>query len=108
MCYTNSRATMKCWDIHIKKIKYCLSEKIDEHDNIFSKGWSPGSAPLIGTNTSTLPTLKNDLSDHTFIKCDKFEVNINFSLIGTTIGIVAQYYEHHSMSCISRLKKHPM
>ena len=50
-----------------------------------------------GTNTSTLTTLKIDLSDHPFIKYDIFEVNVNLSLRGTPIGIVAQYYEHHNM-----------
>ena len=31
--YKNSRATMKCWDPHTKKLKYCSSAKFDEHNN---------------------------------------------------------------------------
>ena len=49
---------------------------------------------MLGTNISRLPTLKNDLSDHTFIKDDIFEVNANFPPRDTPIGIVTQYCEH--------------
>ena len=40
---TNIRATMKWWYPHTKKLKYCPSEKIDEHNNKSGKGWSPVS-----------------------------------------------------------------
>ena len=43
MGYTNIRATMKWWYPHTKKLKYCPSEKIDEHNNKSGKGWSPVS-----------------------------------------------------------------
>ena len=85
MGYTNIRATMKWWDPHTKNLKYCSSEIFDERNNKIIKGWSPGSEITLGTNTSTLPTLKTDLSDHTFIKYDIFEVNVNFSPRGTPI-----------------------
>ena len=61
MGYTNNRATMKLWDPHTKRLKYCSSEKIDDHNNKFGKGWSPGSELMLGTNISTLTTLKIDL-----------------------------------------------
>ena len=51
---------------------------------------SPGSELMLGTNTSTLPTIKTDLPDHPFIKDDTFEVNVNFTPRGTPIGIVTQ------------------
>ena len=57
---------------------------------------------MLGTNTSTLPTLKVDLSDHTIIKDDIFEVNVNFPPRGTPIGIVTQYCEQHNISYISQ------
>ena len=44
-------------------------------------------------NTSTLPTLKIDLSDHPFIKYDIFEVNVNFPPIRTPVGIVSQWIQ---------------
>ena len=72
MGYTSSRATMKLWDPHTKKFKYCSSAKFDEQNNKFGKGWSPGSIRMLGTNISTLPTLKSDFSDHPFIKDDTF------------------------------------
>ena len=72
MCYTNSRATIEWWDPHTKKLKYFSSEKFDEHNNKFGKGWSPGSKIKLGTNILTLPTLKIDLSDHPFIKDGMF------------------------------------
>ena len=59
---------------------------------------------MLGTNISTLPTLKNDLSDHPFIKDDIFEINANFQPRGTPVDIVAQYFEHHKMSYISQSK----
>ena len=58
MGYTSSRATIKWWDPHTKKLKYFPSAKFDEHNNKFGKGRSPGSKLMIVTNTSTLPTLK--------------------------------------------------
>ena len=58
MGYTKSRATIKWYDPHTKKLKYCSSEKFDEHNNKFGKGWSLGSELILGTNTSTLRTLK--------------------------------------------------
>ena len=33
---------------------------------------------MLRKNTSTITTLKIDLSDHPFIKDDIFEVNVNF------------------------------
>ena len=58
MGYTNSRAKMKWWDPHIKKLKYFLSAKFDEHNNKFGKLWSPGSTLTTGTNISALTMLK--------------------------------------------------
>ena len=72
MGYTNSRATMKGCYPHTKILKYCSYTKFDEHNNEFVKGRSPGSELMIGTNISTLPTLKIDLSDHPFINDDIF------------------------------------
>ena len=100
MGYTNIRATMKLWYPHTKRLKYCLSEKFDEHNNKFVKGWSPDSILMLGTNISTLPTLKIYLSDHPFIKYDIFEGIVHITTSGTTIGINTQYYEHHNMSYI--------
>ena len=68
MGYTNSRATMKLWDPHTKKLKYFSSKSFDENKNKFGKVWSPGSDLVLGINTSTLPTLKIDPSDNPFIK----------------------------------------
>ena len=59
---------------------------------------------MLVTNNSTLTTFKIDLSDHPFMKYDIFEANVNFLLVGTDIGIVAQYCEHHNMSYISQSK----
>ena len=97
MGYAKIRATMKWWEPHTKKLKYCSSEMFDEHNNKFGKGWSPGSELMLVTNTSTLTTLKIDLSDHTLIKYDIFEVHVNFSPKGAIIVILAQYCEHHNM-----------
>ena len=102
MVYKNIRATMKWWDPHTKKLKYCSSAKIDEHNNKLVKGWSLGSELIIGTNTSTLPTLQIDLSDHPVIKDNIFEVNVNFLPRGTLIRILSQYCEHHNLSYISQ------
>ena len=52
---------MKWWDPHTKKIKHCSSAKFDEYNNKFGKRYSPGSELMLGTNNSTLPTLKIDL-----------------------------------------------
>ena len=59
---------------------------------------------MLGTNISTLSTLKIELSDNIFVKDDIFEVHVNFPPRGTPIGIVAQYFEHHNMSYISQSK----
>ena len=58
MSYTNSRATMKLWDPHTKKFKYFSSGIVDERNNKFGKGWSPGYELMLVTNTATLPILK--------------------------------------------------
>ena len=102
MGYTNSISTIKWWDPHTKKLKYCSSVNFDEYNTKFWKGWSPASELMLVTNTSTPPILKIDLSYHPFIKDDIFEVNINFPPRFTTIGIVTQYCEHQNMSYISQ------
>ena len=104
MGYTNSRPTMKRWDLHNKKLEYCSSGIFDKHNNKFGKGWSPGSELMIGTNIYYLTALKNDLSEHPFIKYDTFEVNVTFPLRGTPIGIVSQYCENHNMYYVSQSK----
>ena len=58
MGYTNSRDTIKCWDLHTKKIKYCSSAKFDEYNNKFGDLWSPSSSLMNGTIFSAPPTLK--------------------------------------------------
>ena len=75
----NSRATIEWWYPHTKELKYSSSAKFGEHNNKFGKGWLPGSELMLGTNTSTLPTLKIDLSDRPFTRDDIFEVNVNFT-----------------------------
>ena len=60
---------------------------------------------MTGTNISTLPIFKIDLSYHPFIKYDIFEVTENSPPICTTIGIVAKYYYHHNMFYISQSTK---
>ena len=102
MGYKNSRATMKRWYPHTKKLKYCSYAKCGEHSNKFGKEWSPGSELMLGKNISTLPTLKSELSDHTYIKYYIFIVNFNFPPRCTPICIVTQYCEHHNMSYISQ------
>ena len=97
MSYTNIRAIIKWWYPYTKKLKYCSFEKFDEDHNKFGKLWLPGSELMLGTNNSTLPTLKFCLSDHPFIKNDIFEVNVNLPPRGTPIGIVAQYCEYQNM-----------
>ena len=81
---------MKWWDPHTKRLKYCSSEKIDEHKNKFVKGWPPISELILGTNIYTLPTLKIDLSDYPIFKYDIFEGNINFTPRGNPIGIITK------------------
>ena len=100
--YTKIRSTTKWWDPHTKRLKYCLSSKFDENNNRFGKCWSPGSELMLGTNTSTLPTLKTYLSYNPLIKYDIFEGIVTFPPRGTPIGITTQYYEHHNMSYISQ------
>ena len=63
---------------------------------------SQGSDIMLGTNVSTLTTLKNDLSYNLFIKDDIFEGNVDFTPRGTPIGIITQYCAHHNMSYISQ------
>ena len=99
---TNIRATMKWWEPQTKRLKYCSSENFDEYNNKFGKGCSPGSELMLGTNTSTLATLKIDLSDHPFIKYDIFVGIVTFRPLVTPIGITTQYYEHHNISYISQ------
>ena len=100
MGYTNIWSTMKCWYPQTKKVRYCLFANFYEYKNKFGKWWSTGSELMLGTNTSTLTTSKIDLSDHTFIKNDIFEVDVNLSPGGTPIGIVRKYCKHHNMSYI--------
>ena len=100
MGYTKSIATMKWWYSHTKRLKYCSSEIFDEYNNKLGKGLSTGSNLVLGTYISVRPTLKIDLSDHTFIKYDIFEGTVSFPTRGTTIGIVTQYCKHHNMSYI--------
>ena len=57
---------------------------------------------MLVTNTSTLSTLKIDLSDHLFIIYYIFEVNVKSPPRVTLIGIVTQYFEHNNMSYISQ------
>ena len=52
-----------------------------------------------------VPTLKNDLSDPTFIKYDIFEVTVTFTPKGTPIGISDQYYDNQNMSYVSQSTK---
>ena len=59
---------------------------------------------MLNINTSTLLTLKIDLSYHPFIKYDIFEVDVHFPPRVTPIGIVTQYYEYHNMSYIYQSK----
>ena len=68
MGYTNIRATMEWRDPHTKKLKYCESTKFDEHKNKFGKRLSTDSEIMTGTNVSTLPTLKIDISQNTPLK----------------------------------------
>ena len=98
----NIRSTIKWWNPHTNRLRYCSSTKFDEHNNKFGKGWSPVSELMLGANISTLPILKIDLLDHPFIKDDIFEVNVNFPPRGTPVGITTQYCEHHNMSYISQ------
>ena len=89
------------WHPHTKKLKK-ISTKFDEHNNKCGRGWSPGSDLILDKNTSTLPTLKNDPSDHPFIKDGIFEVDVNFPQRVTPVSIVRQYCEHNNMSYISQ------
>ena len=93
---------MKWWEPHTKRLKYCPSEKFDEHNNKLGKCWSPGSELMIGTNISTPTKLKMDPSNHPFIKYDTFEGSTNFPPRGNTIGTITHYCEHHNMSYISQ------
>ena len=90
MGYTNRRAIVKWWDTQTKKLKHCSSAKFYEHNNKIGKGWSPCSELMLGTNNSTLPTLKFDLSVHPFVKDYIFEFNVNITPRVTPIGIVTR------------------
>ena len=72
MVYKNSRAKMKWWDSHTKKLKYCSSAKFDQHNNKFGKGWSPCFELILVKNTSTLTKLKIGLLYNPFVKDDIF------------------------------------
>ena len=63
----------------------------------FSKGWSPGSHLMLVTNTSTLPTLKIELSYHLFIKNVIFEANFNLPPRVTSIGILTKCCEYQNI-----------
>ena len=94
MVYTNNRATNKCWYPHTNKLKYCSPETIDEHNNNFGKGWSPGSNFLSSTETSYPPKIKTSLYDHHLIKNDIFEATVKFhqgelQLVYLTIYLMA-------------------
>ena len=102
MGYSSRRATIKCWYPHNNTLKYCSSEKYDEHNNKFGKVRSPGSEIITGTNISTLPTFKKYLSDHPFVIYGIFGVTVNFPPRGNPIGIFEKYCEHHNMSYISQ------
>ena len=58
MVYTSRRATMKWWDPHTNKIKYCASTEFYKHNNKYGKVWSPGSNQLKVKGTSALLTIK--------------------------------------------------
>ena len=85
-----------------KKLNYCSSEKFDKYNNKFVKGWSPGSNLLNVTDTSSLPTIKMDISYQPFIKDDIFEATVYFPPRGTPIVIINCYCEHHNMTNISQ------
>ena len=55
MSYTNRRATMKCCDTHIKKLKYFIYAKFVEHRNNFGKECPLVSELMNGTNISAPP-----------------------------------------------------
>ena len=100
MGFTNSRATIKWWNPHTKKLKYFPSEKFDKNNNKFGKGWSPGYELMTGTPVSTFPTLKINISYHPIIKNDIFEVIVTLTPRGTTTGTLVQYCENHNVSYI--------
>ena len=83
---------MKWWDLYTKKIEYFSSTKFYEHNNEFGKVWSNRYALMNGKNSSALPTLNIDLSDHPSTKYDILEATENFPPRGTHIGIINQYY----------------
>ena len=58
MGYTNIREKRKWQDPHTKKAKYGSSDKFDDNENKFGKGWSPGYALTNGANFSSFTTLK--------------------------------------------------
>ena len=103
MVNTNSRDTMKLWEPHTNKIKYCPSAKIYEHKDKFGKVWTPGSELITGTTVSTVPTFIY-LSIRSYLHqiYDIFEVTLKFPPRVTPIGIVYQSCEHNNMSYISK------
>ena len=99
MVYTNSKATLKWWDPHTKRLKYCPSINFDVHNSNLNKGWSPGSEIMLGTNNFTLTTLKIDLSDHSFIKNDIFKAIIIIHQEGIPLAS-----PHNTVNIITRHK----
>ena len=113
MSNTNSRATMKWWDTHTKKLKYCSSAIFDEHNNRFSKLWSLGYGIIIGKHISTVPTLK--LISHIFPSQNM--IYLKYMLIShqgvlllmslqNTVNIITYIYltvnkQYHMESCLS-------
>ena len=61
---------------------------------------SPGSNSLNGTDTTALPTIKIDPSDHPFIKYDIFEAAVTFPARFNPIDIITYYCEHHKITYI--------
>ena len=104
MGYDRTRETIKWWDLHTNKLKYCSSETFDEHHNKCGKGWSPGYEFLNGKNISALKTLKLYLSDHPFTKYDIFEAAVSFPSRVSPIVIFVKYCGHHNMSYVFRSK----
>ena len=78
MGHTTSISTMKWWDPHTNKLKYCSSTKFDEHKNKFVKGLSPVSELMTGTIfTTTLTTYKPGINMRYRIPEDIFTYIIN-------------------------------
>ena len=100
MGYTNSRATVRWWDLYTWKLKQSLSEKYYEHKNKFGKYWSPGLNMLNVKDTSDLLTIKLVYISHPFIKYEIFEETVAFPPRVTPIGIITYYFDQHIMTYI--------